>query len=334
MIYRFYLLLISAVMWGLPGCGPAASHQGEKEAQKIIFAISASQGSLQYQTAEEFTRRVNEQLPPGYQIVFYGSAQLGKDKDLMQKLKLGTVHLSLPSSIMSTYAPEFGLFEMPFLIRDRTHLQQIEQQIFWPEMAASMEPKGYKVIGLWENGFRHITNNQRPILHPTDLKGIKLRTPRSNWRVDMFRVWGGNPTPMAFSEVFVALQTGVIDGQENPLTNIYAEKLHEVQAYLSLSAHVYMPSYLTVGLRKWNTLPAEVQNILFHAAQEIKPWIYQTAERQEKELIDMLQEKGMKVNAIERDAFEEASETLYQSFGESVAAGQTWIQACKMTSAP
>jgi tripartite ATP-independent transporter DctP family solute receptor len=204
----------------------------------IVFAISAKPGSIQYATAEEYTRRANELLGDKAHVVFYGSEQLGKDKDLMQKLKLGTVHLTMPSSVMSSIAAEAGLFDMPFLVKDRAHLNRIEHEVFWPMIAPAIEAKGYKVIGFWENGIRHITNNVRPINTPDDLKGVKIRTPKSTWRVKMFTAWGANPTPMAFSEVFVALQTGVIDGQENPFTNIYAAKLNEVQKYLTITGHV------------------------------------------------------------------------------------------------
>ena len=134
----------------------------------------------------------------------------------MQKLKLGTVHLALPSSIMSSVADEFGLFDMPFLVKDREHLGRIEDNVFWSEIAPAAEAKGYKVLAVWENGIRHITNKPRPIMTPADLDGVKLRTPKSKWRVIMFKTWGANPTPMAFSEVFVALQTGVIDGRRIP----------------------------------------------------------------------------------------------------------------------
>ena len=121
----------------------------------IVLAISAKPGSTQYVTAEEFTSRANELLGDKAKVIFYGSAQLGKDKDLMQKLKLGTVHLTMPSSVMSSIAPEAGLFDMPFLVKDRAHLNRIEHKIFWPQIAPAIEAKGYKVIGFWENGIRH-----------------------------------------------------------------------------------------------------------------------------------------------------------------------------------
>ncbi len=329
LLLAFLLFCLTSIY----SCGNSSSKSDKSGKQKIIFAISASSGSIQHETSEEFTRRVNEKLPETHKLIFYGSSQLGKDKDLMQKLKLGTVHLTLPSSTMSTLIPKFGIFEMPFLIKDRNHLLEIEKEIFWSQIAPEAEKRGYKLIGLWENGFRHMTNNKKPIHQPEDLKGIKLRTPRSSWRVKMFRDWGGNPTPMAFSEVFVALQTGVIDGQENPLTNIYAGKIHEVQDYLSLSSHVYMPAYLTSGVKTWEKFPEEIQRILKNTAEEVSSWMYEKAKKQENELIKVLKEKGMKVNEIDREKFKKSCEGIYLSYGKEIEGGDLIIQRCQSLSA-
>lgn len=290
----------------------------------IVFAISAKPGSTQHITAEEFTKRANELLGDKAKVVFYGSSQLGKDKDLMQKLKLGTVHLAMPSSIMSSVAPEAGLFDMPFLVKDRAHLNRIEHKIFWPEIAPAIESKGYKVIGFWENGIRHISNNVRPINTPADLKGIKIRTPKSTWRIKMFTAWGANPTPMSFSEVFVALQTGVIDGQENPYTNINAAKFNEVQKYLSVTGHVYTPSYLTTGASQWNKLPADVRQILEKTAVDVQGWMYATGTADDTNLRDKLG-KDMEVNVADRAAFVEASKPIYAEFAKEVPTGKEMI---------
>lgn len=219
-------------------------------AKDLKVATSAQVGSLQYNTTHYFTDYANKEFDKAgidYNLKFFGAAQLGKDKDVQQKLKLGTIDLALLTSTLPTHVSEMALFELPFLVSDRNHVAKIEEQVFWPYIAPAAEKKGYKVIGFWENGFRNITNSKRPINEPSDLQGLKVRTPNSSWRVKMFKNWGANPTPMGFSEVFIGLQTGVIDGQENPYTNIYAAKLQEVQGYLSVTNHVYTPAYLTAA---------------------------------------------------------------------------------------
>jgi tripartite ATP-independent transporter DctP family solute receptor len=317
----FRLALLSAVV---AVCAPAARAQAPTE---IVFGISAEAGSLQALTGEEFTRRVNQKLAGKAVVKFFASSQLGGDKELMQKLRLGSVHLSMPSSNMSTVAPEFALFDMPFLIKDRAHLQRIAQPVFWKMIAPVTEPKGYKILGLWENGFRQITNNIRPINTPEDLKGIKLRVPGGAWRVKMFKLWGANPTPMAFSEVFVGLQTGVIDGQENPYTNIYAAKFQEVQKYLSITNHVYTPSYLTTGTNTWAAWSPEIRDAIAQTAKEMETWAYERGARDDDVLRDKLVAAGMKVNTADRAAFVKASQPLYDEFEKEVPSGKAMIEA-------
>ncbi len=294
---------------------------------EIVFAISAEAGSLQAQTGEEFTRRANQKLAGKAAVKFFASSQLGGDKELMQKLRLGSVHLSMPSSIMSTVSPEFALFDMPFLIRDRAHLARIAPTVFWQTIAPTSEKKGYRILGLWENGFRQITNNTRPIDKPDDLKGIKLRVPGGAWRVKMFKLWGANPTPMAFSEVFVGLQTGVIDGQENPYTNIYAAKFQEVQKYLSITNHVYTPSFLTTGTGTWTNWPQDVRDAIAQTAKEMEAWSYEHGAKDDTVLKDKLVAAGMKVNTADRAAFVKASQPLYDEFEKEVPNGKAMIDA-------
>ena len=293
--------------------------------QEIIFGISAKPGSLQQLTAAEFTRRANERLAGKAEVKLFDSAQIGKDKELMQKLKLGTVHLALPSSIMSSVADEFGLFDMPFLVQDREHLGRIEEALFWSDIAPTAEAKGYKVLAVWENGIRHITNNARPIMTPADLDGVKLRTPKSKWRVIMFNTWGANPTPMAFSEVFVALQTGVIDGQENPYTNIWSAKFAEVQKYLSVTGHVYSPAYPTAGKAAFEKLPADVQEVLQSTAREMAEWARAEGAAADDDLKNKLAGAGMAVNVADRAAFVEASSPIYEQFASEVPTGKALI---------
>jgi tripartite ATP-independent transporter DctP family solute receptor len=171
---------------------------------------------------------------------------------------------------------------------------------------------------VWENGYRHVTNSKRPINAPGDLQGIKLRVPEGKWRVKMFQAYGANPSPMKFSEVFTALQTGVMDGQENPFTQIYSAKFQEVQKFLSLTGHVYTPAYVTVGAKKWAALPDDVRKVLEDTAKETQQFVYQTAEREDTELLNKLKGAGMQVNTPNKDAFVAASKPVYDEFAKEV----------------
>ncbi|MDA8108006.1 MAG: TRAP transporter substrate-binding protein [Betaproteobacteria bacterium] len=295
---------------------------------ELKFGHVGKPGSLFEASAEEFAKLANAELAKTgnqYKVLVYGSSQLGGDKELLQKLKLGTVDFALPSTVMSTEVDAFGLFEMPYLVKDRAHMQRIEKAIFWPKLEPLAEKKGLKVLAVWENGFRQITNNKHPIVRPEDLKGIKLRVPKGKWRVKMFQAYGADPSPMSFSEVFTALKTGVMDGEENPLVQIYSAKFQEVQKYLSLTDHVYTPAYITVGLARWEKLPANVRQVLEHAAKETQAFVYATAEKQDKELLEKLKAAGMQVNEADKAAFVAASKPIYAEFSNEVPGGKAMI---------
>lgn len=282
-------------------------------------------GSLFQKSADEYAKRANTKLGNKGKVIVYGSSQLGGDKEMVQKVKLGTLDMALPSTVMSSEVDLFGIFEMPYIVKDRAHMAKIEKEIFWPKLEPEAQKKGLTTLAVWENGYRHITDNKRPVTTPADLQGIKLRVPEGKWRVKMFQTYGANPSPMKFSELFTALQTGVMDGEENPLTQIYSAKLQEVQKYLSLSGHVYTPAYLIVGTRHWASLPADVRKVLEDTAKEVQAWVYETAARDDSELLAKLKQSGMQVNEVDKDAFIKASAPIYTEFGKEVPGAKELI---------
>jgi tripartite ATP-independent transporter DctP family solute receptor len=292
---------------------------------ELKFGHVGEPGSLFQKSADEFAKRVNAKLAGKVKVVTYGSSQLGGDKELIQKLKLGTVDFALPSTVMSSEVDLFGLFELPYIVKDRNHMKRIEKEVFWPSLEPAAEKKGLKILAVWENGYRHITNNKRPIKVPADLQGIKLRVPEGKWRVKMFQEYGANPSPMKFSELFTALQTGVMDGQENPFTQIYSAKLQEVQKYLSLSGHVYTPAYVVVGSKKYAQLPADERKVIEEIAKETQAYVYETAQKDENDLLAKLKQAGMQVNEVDKDAFIKASAKIYDDFGKEVAGAKPLI---------
>jgi tripartite ATP-independent transporter DctP family solute receptor len=311
----------------LVAAGAALALHGMAFAQVVELKLGhvGEPGSLFQLSADEYAKRVNAKLAGKVKVVTYGSSQLGGDKEMIQKLKLGTIDMAVPSTVMTSEVDLFGIFEMPYIVKDRAHMARIEKDIFWPSIAPETEKKGLKVLAVWENGYRHITNNKKPIKGPDDLKGIKLRVPEGKWRVKMFQDYGANPSPMKFSELFTALQTGVMDGQENPFTQIYSAKLQEVQKFLSLSGHVYTPAYLIAGSRRYGTLPADVRKVLEETARETQAFVYATATREDSELLGKLKQSGIQVNEVDKDAFIAASKSIYEEFGKDVAGAKPLI---------
>ena len=290
----------------------------------LKFGHVGKPGSLFEISVNEFAACANKALGDKAEVQTFGSSQLGKDKELLQKLKLGQITFSLPSSVMSSVADEFGVFEMPYIIKDRAHMRRVQGELM-PLFQKAVKAKGYRIIGLFENGFRHITNNTRPINKPEDLAGIKLRTPKGAWRVKMFKLYGANPTPMAFSEVFTALQTGVIDGQENPYAQIASAKFQEVQKYLSITGHVYTPAYVLVSDEHYAKLPDDVRAALEKCGAETQDFVYEKAAKLEVELLDVIKAAGVAVNNADNDAFIAASKPIYDEFAKTVPGGSELI---------
>jgi TRAP-type transport system periplasmic protein len=314
-MFAFPLLVVAALV----------AHGSAFAQTELKLGHVGEPGSLFQVSADEYAKRVNAKLAGKVKVVVYGSSQLGGDKEMVQKLKLGTIDMAVPSTVMTSEVDQFGLFELPYIVKDRAHMARIEKEVFWPSLAPEAEKKGLKILAVWENGYRHITNNKKPIKVPDDLKGIKLRVPEGKWRVKMFQEYGANPSPMKFSELFTALQTGVMDGQENPFTQIYSAKLQEVQKFLSLSGHVYTPAYLVVGARKYGALPADVRKVLEDTAKETQAFVYSTAAKEETELLGKLKQAGMQVNEVDKNAFIAASKGIYEDFGKEVAGAKSLI---------
>ncbi|MEQ8192873.1 MAG: TRAP transporter substrate-binding protein [Rhodospirillales bacterium] len=287
---------------------------------ELKFGHVGAPGSLFDLSAKEFAKRVNSKMKGEAKVLVFGSSQLGKDQELLKKLKLGTVTFSLPSTVMSSVSDTFGVFEMPYIVKNRDHAKKVVKPVIMGKLQKDVKRKKYRIIAVWENGFRHITNNTRPINSPADLNGIKLRTPKGKWRVKMFKLYGANPSPLSFSEVFTALKTGTFDGQENPFAQIYSAKFHEVQKYLSLTGHVYTPAYVLVSTQHWGKLPKKVTKQIEKIAQETSSYVYDTAAKLEDDLLGKLKGK-MKVNTADRAAFVKASKPIYDEFVTRVNGG-------------
>ncbi len=290
----------------------------------LKFGHVGAPGSLFEATAENFAECTNAALAGEVLVQTFGSSQLGKDQELLQKLKLGQVDFSLPSSVMSSVDDTFGIFEMPYIITDRDHMRRVQGEMMDTFQSAAND-NGYHIVGLAENGFRNITNNVRPITVPSDLAGIKLRTPNGVWRLKMFREYGANPTPMAFSDVFTALQTGVMDGQENPYAQIASAKFQEVQKYLSVTGHVYTPAYILMSKKKFDALSPELQAGLTECANKTQDFTYEKAAELEASLLKVIEDAGVAVNTADKAAFIEASAPIYKQFAEEVEGGQDMI---------
>ncbi|MBI2456715.1 MAG: TRAP transporter substrate-binding protein [candidate division NC10 bacterium] len=306
------ILALGLVLVGITG--------GQAWAATVIrLGHVAFPGSLFDIVTTRYAKEVNEALKGRVEIKVFHSSQLGTDE-------VGAPEMFIPSTIMSTVDQRYGVFEMPYIIVNRAHMKRVtENAQVQKALFEGLPAKGIRLLGVWENGFRHITNNVRPIVKPDDLKGIKLRVPGGIWRVKMFKAYGANPSPMPFAEVYSALQSGVMDAQENPFPQIWSAKFHEVQKYLSLTGHVYSPAYLVVGEEFWQKLPKDVQATIAKISWEMGDFARSEGERLDKELMAKLA-PPMKANEVDKEAFIKASAAIYEEFGAQVAGATELIK--------
>ncbi|HKU70740.1 MAG TPA: TRAP transporter substrate-binding protein [Burkholderiales bacterium] len=316
------ILKLSALLAATLLAGAAAAQQPTV----IRLGHVGFPGSLFDITSNKFAKDVNEALKGKVEVKTFHSSQLGSDEQMIKGIRVGAPEMQVPSTVMSTVDQRHGVFEMPYLIVSRAHMKKVSesrevQKVLFDPLPA----RGVRVLAFWENGFRHITNNVRPIAKPEDLKGIKLRVPGGVWRVKMFQAYGANPSPLPFAEVYSALQQGVMDGQENPFSQIASAKFQEVQKFLSLTGHVYTPAYLIVSEDFWKKQPKDVQDTLIKFALAAGDFARAEGERLDKELISKLA-PPMQVNTPDKEAFIKASVGVYEEFGKQVPGGAELVK--------
>jgi tripartite ATP-independent transporter DctP family solute receptor len=269
--------------------------------------------------ARKFKELLEARFPGQVEVRVFGSAQLGEDKEMLEGLRLGTLEMHVPSSVLHSVEPLFGLFDLPFLIEDRGQVERIAEGPLKEKLREALVDDDLVLLGLWENGFRMITNNVRPVTRPEDLRGIRLRTPKDPERMKMFAAFGASPTSMSFGEVFSALKQGVIDGQENPLSQIVPGRFYEVQRYLSLSKHVYSPAYPVMSRAYFEALDEDLRLAILETAAEVGRFHRALGEREDERFRKLLEER-MEVAEIDQAAFAAAAEPLYREFEEKFGA--------------
>jgi tripartite ATP-independent transporter DctP family solute receptor len=265
--------------------------------------------------AVKYSELVAQRTKNKVKIDVYPSTQLGNERDMVEGLQLGTIDLVVTSTgPLGGFVPKMFIVDLPFLFRDREHAYKVLDGPIGRDLLDAFATKGIKGLAFWENGFRQITNNVRPIEKPEDLKGIKIRTMENKVHLASFRAFGASPTPMAWSEVYTALQQKTIDAQENPIAIIYHQKIAEVQKYLSLTGHFYSPTPLLMSLKAFNALPKDIQKIFMDTAIECATYERNLLRDSEAKQIAELKAKGMQVTTPNKKSFQDAAASVYKEF--------------------
>ena len=292
----FFMVAIVSVLivcLSLASCGRAGARTGYvTENRNIAFAHTVSGTHKYHQAFEEFVRLLEEKSNGRFSGNIFPNT-LGNDRDLFEGLQMGTIEIAgVNSGIISTAAPSIGIIDLPFLWRSSEHARAVLESDIGDQFKRDIEEQaGIIVLNFWENGFRNFTNNIRPIRSIDDIAGLKLRVMDVPLKIETFRdAFRSNPTPMGMSEVYSAMQMGVVDGHDNSLDTIYANSLFEVQRYLSISRHIWGTYVINVSPRFWNSLSPEDQAIFREASALANEYSWKISERIYQESLEALRE--------------------------------------------
>jgi TRAP-type transport system periplasmic protein len=247
-------------------------------------------------------------------VVVYPNSQLGKEREMAEALLLGTLEVAVvgTGTILPNWVPEIGVLDAPFIYRDFEHFYAVQDGEVGQELKDKLEAQGMRHIGWSDIGVRHMTNNVRPIESPDDLRGLKMRVPDSKVYITMMQTLGATVVPVNFAELYLALQQGVVDGQENPTTTIRAQNYYEVQKYLSLTGHIYSGASGLVSAAWFDEQPKEIQDAIVEAGRLATEHTREWTRKDNETSLQFLKEHGMEVNEVDREAFREATEPLYE----------------------
>jgi len=281
---------------------------------KLRANVPGNEEGIAYLGAKRFADLVNERAGGKLNIKVFHSSALGDQVSSIESMQAGTLDIATVETPITTVDPVLGATALPYIFRGREHVAAALNGPAGAWIEERLAAKGLRVLGFMEGGFRQITNNVRPINAPSDLKGIKMRTPSSKLRIKIFNTYGANASPLPFKELYTALQTGVFDGQENPVIWAKVTKFYEVQKYLSITNHLYTVTYLLMSENAFRKLDTETQAIFKQAGREAAEYTVEVGKKADSEIVDFLKSEGMEVNQADIDAFVQASKPIWDEW--------------------
>ncbi|EFB9779915.1 TRAP transporter substrate-binding protein, partial [Escherichia coli] len=277
-------------------------------AQSLRFGYETSQTDSQHIAAKKFNDLLQERTKGELKLKLFPDSTLGNAQAMISGVRGGTIDMEMSgSNNFAGLSPVMNLLDVPFLFRDTAHAHKTLDGKVGDDLKASLEGKGLKVLAYWENGWRDVTNSRAPVKTPADLKGLKIRTNNSPMNIAAFKVFGANPIPMPFAEVYTGLETRTIDAQEHPINVVWSAKFFEVQKFLSLTHHAYSPLLVVINKAKFDGLSPEFQQALVSSAQEAGNYQRKLVAEDQQKIIDGMKEAGVEViTDLDRKAFSDA----------------------------
>jgi tripartite ATP-independent transporter DctP family solute receptor len=287
------------------------------------------------QAADYFGKLVAERTGGEIEVQVFPAAQLGSERDMVEGLQLGTLEMTLTSTgPMGNFVPQVKLFNLPFLFKDRESGYRVLDGEIGSQIADRFIAVGIRSLGWFENGFRNITNSERPVTKPEDMAGLKIRVMEDDVFILTMKALGASPLPMAFGELYTALEQKTVDAQENPLAVIHSSRFFEVQKHLAMTGHFYSPAVLLISEITWKSLSPEHQKIIAEAAAEARTFERELSLKADQELEAACAKEGMEVTRPDKAPFAAAVASVYKEpsvvkaiGGGDAEAGQKLIDA-------
>jgi tripartite ATP-independent transporter DctP family solute receptor len=301
-------LLITAMM-------AVSSMTFAQNAVKLTLGHGAAPGNPRHEASVKFAEAVKAKSNGRIDVHVAPTAQLGDDAAMVTAMRTGALDMSANSQgAVANAVPEYAAFGMPFMFTSSAGAFRILDGALGKELTEKSAAKGLVVLGYWDNGTRHMTNSKRPITKVEDMKGLKMRTPPDTVLVDIMQALGAEAQQIKFSELYVALQQGVVDGQENPLANFDASKLYEVQKHLALTSHMFQMTPFLMSKRTWDRLSEADRKIVQEAAGEATAFQRKLSQDADEKLLADLKGKGVQVTDVDKEAFAKATAPVYDKW--------------------
>ena len=316
----FGILLMASLLIG--GCGgdkkAGEPVKTEDKAQMKLATLTPASHTYN-QAANKFAELVKQRSQGRIEVKVYPDGQLGKgERELLEAIQQGTLDIYVGSTApLSGFSPSMGILDIPFLFRDYAHADKVLDGPIGLSLLKELEKANLKGLAFWENGFRNLTNSKLAVKTPDEAKGLKIRTQENKIHLTAWKAAGVNPVPMAWGEVYGALQQKTIDGQENPVAVIHSAKLNEVQKYLSMTQHVYSPAVLIVSAKKWQAIPPADQEMLLKTALEVAQFERKLGRDAEEKQVAELTARGMTVTKdVDKAAWQKAMQPAFDEFSK------------------
>lgn len=302
------------------------------KAEQLKFAHTMSISDTMHQGVLKFAELVKAKTNGQLEIAVYPAGQLGNDSQILQGARMGSIDIAMTGNpFHTTFEPSLNVIDLPFLFKDFAHAYRVLDGPIGKELLSRLEKHNLKGLGFMEIGFRNLTNSKRPVKEASDMNGLKIRVTPNPAHVAAFKLLGAIPTPMPFTEVYMALKTGAVDGQENPTTLIHGQKFYEVQKYMSITMHAYTVSEVSMNLKKFQSLSPTHQKVLLDALLEAAIYHRKLNRDLEGKLLKEMQEKGLQV--IQEPNRESFAKIVIKPVQEDYAAKFGWETINKIVAA-